>query len=331
MNRKHLVTIVTGALISGGLLAFALWNVDFKALGAALAHARPQVAALLVVGALLTLGLRAWRWRLLLPSKAEAATLGEYFRLVTMGLAINNVLPLRLGELARALFAAEKLDLPLLTVLASILIERLLDAFTILSLFLVLSTPHAAMPWVSRMRSGLTPLWAALVAAFVVAYFIEAVLERSTALHSVLKRSPRLHKLFDQLMLGFKPLRSPAAAAQILACGALLWLADGGNYWLGGRAIDLGTALPYSYAMVILASAGFSTVVPTLPGYIGAFELVVSESLRPLGVTPERAFGYAVLVHMVTYLFMTSLGMWFLYREGTSLMDVWRRAQDKKP
>jgi hypothetical protein len=57
---------------------------------------------------------------------------------------------------------------------------------------------------------------------------------------------------------------------------------------------------------------------------------VVTESLKPLGATQERAFGYAVLVHMVAYLFTTALGLWFLYREGTSLMDVWRRAQEKR-
>lgn len=328
MSRKHLVSVIVGALVSGALLAVALWHVDFAALRSALLHARPGYASLLVVGALATLGLRAWRWRLLLP--APGAGVGKYFRLVTIGLAVNNVLPLRLGEVARALFASEELGLPLLTVLASIFIERLLDAVTILSLFLVLSTPHADLVWVARMRAALAPLCAALLSGLVAAFFIETVLERYVKLAAALRGRPRLHRLFEQLVLGFRPLKSPQGLAAILILGVLLWLADVGNYYVGARAIDLGVPLPYSYAAVALASAGFSTIVPTLPGYIGAFELVVSQSLAPLGVAPERAFGYAVLVHMVAYLFTTALGLWFLYREGTSLMDVWRRAQERR-
>jgi len=327
MTKKQLATVIAGALISGGLLVKALWNVDFKALGGALSHASLPYASLLLVGMVLTLTLRALRWRMLLPAKG--ATLFTYFKLVTMGLAVNNVLPLRLGEVARALFASEKLKLPLITVFASIFIERLLDAFTILALFLGFSARHAELVWVSRMRTALFPLFGAIAAAFVAAYFVEALLARSAVLTSALKRRPKLHRLFDQLMLGFRPLKT-LAAVQILGIGLLLWIADIGNYWAGGLAIDLGQPLPFSYAAVVLASAGFATVVPTLPGYIGAFELVVSESLKPLGVAKEQAFGYAVLVHMVAYLSTTALGMWFLYSDGTSLMDVWRKAQEKR-
>ena len=327
MTHKHKISLLIGGLVSGSLLFVALRNVDYAALGKALAAARLVWVGGLVLGAIVTLVVRAWRWKLLLPSMVPVAT---YIRLSAIGLAVNNVLPLRLGEVVRAVFASEELDLPLLTVLASILIERLLDAFTIVGLFLVLSSPHAGMVWVQRMRHGLTPLFAALATAFVTAYFIEALLERSAWLDAQLKRHPAVHRLFEQLMLGFKPLKSPWVAAQILVTGLLLWVADINNYWMGAQAIDLGVPLPFTYAVVCLASAGFSTVVPTVPGYIGAFELVVSESVKPLGAAPEKAFGYAVVVHMVAYLFTTALGMYFLYRDGTSLMDVWRKAQEKR-
>lgn len=324
MNRRHMVSIGVGALVSGALLVAAVWNVDFGALADTLARARLGYAATLVLGALLCLAIRAQRWRLLLPAKG--APLRTYFRLVTIGLAVNNVLPLRLGELVRSLFAAEELKLPLLTVLASVFIERLLDALTILSLFMAAASVHADSPWVVTMRPALVPLFAAVCAVFAGAFLIETVLERSHRLSALLNGHPRLRRLVDQVILGFKPLKSPATLAQILLWGLALWLTDAGNFLMGSKAVPLGQDLSYFYAMVILASAGFSTVVPTLPGYIGAFELVVSQSLLPLGVGEEQAFGYAVLVHMVAYVVVTTLGIWFLYRDGTSLMDVWRRA-----
>jgi len=322
MTKKELRSVALGASCSALFLYLALRSVDWRGLADAAARARAELLPVLVAGAVLTLGMRAERWRLLLGGKPSRSVM---FRLITVGLAVNNVLPLRLGELARAGLASAELGFSMVSVLASILVERLLDAVTILSLFLCAAVFDPGSPWVDRIFPILLPIYGALLAVFIASFLLESFLERWASVREHVRRHPKLGRLVEQLIVGLRPLRSPVSLSMILIWGTGLWCVESGNYFLAGRAFPLGTHLSYLYAMVVLATAGMSTVVPLAPGYIGGFEYAVSEAIRPLGSTSEQALGYALLIHAVGYAVTTALGIYFLYREGNTLGGLWRQ------
>ena len=109
--------ILIGLAVSGGFLYLALRQVDFQELGRSLRYLRAIHFPGLILLVLVDGVARAIRWKLLLPQRA-GITVWKLFRLETIGLAVNNVLPLRVGEFARIYLASREFGLPLLTVLA---------------------------------------------------------------------------------------------------------------------------------------------------------------------------------------------------------------------
>ena len=54
------------------------------------------------------------------------------------------------------------------------------------------------------------------------------------------------------------------------------------------------------------------------PGAIGTYEAMVKSILVKMGANVHEAFAYAVFNHMTMYLFVTALGLGFLYKIGLS-------------
>ena len=76
---------------------------------------------------------RAVRWRFLL-SPVGNFPVGRLYPVVVMGCMVNNLLPVRLGELARSWFLSREGDASGTSVLATIAVERVYDGLALLAL-----------------------------------------------------------------------------------------------------------------------------------------------------------------------------------------------------
>lgn len=310
---KRHVPVIAGVAVSGGLLALAIRSVDLHQAASAVAAvnlAWVPVLAAIVLGDLV---IRSLRWKLLLREAAPSASLGAVIRLETIGLAINNVVFLRLGELARGYLAARELSVPVLSSLASIFIERLLDTMTLCCLFATAAWLH---PELIRGNFG---LMAASLAAGIIVFLGLLSAAKAVPLESFLIRYPKIYSAVNQAMLGARALRSPAAVLQIAVLSFSLWLADAGLYWIGAKAMSITPEVTYGRSIFVLSSAAASAILPAVPGSFGVFEQVVKVLLESFGVNGSVALGYAAFIHLVNYVIVTTLGIIFLYRAGLSL------------
>ena len=129
-------------MISAVFLVVTLRNVDLGKAADAIGQAAPVglAAALLIV--LVDLCLRALRWHVLLVNVEDATVRPPYrlaFGYLTLGFAANFVLPARLGDIARAVLAADTFKAPRLSIFGTILIERVSDGLTFLGLAILSS------------------------------------------------------------------------------------------------------------------------------------------------------------------------------------------------
>src|SRR5258705_590167 len=93
---------IIGILLSIAFLYFAFRGI---ALDTFIAHVREANLGLLILAALLgtcTFPLRAIRWRPILDPIAPHLPLSKLWSATTIGMMINNVVPARAGEFARA-------------------------------------------------------------------------------------------------------------------------------------------------------------------------------------------------------------------------------------
>ena len=328
MRGKQALSVFLGLGGTGFFLWLALRQVDISKLALALAEANWGWLIPMAAIVYLDLLVRALRWRVLLSRARPGAPVLELARLEAIGLGVNNVLFLRLGELARGVLASRRLGLSVFAALASVVVERALDVAALLTIFIVASgfAPGYAP---GNVRS----LAAAVLAGAIVALAALAFAETATAKGGVVERAlrawPKIHSLVEQLALGAAVLRRPSAAAQAALLSLLLWTVDAGLYWAGARALGLSRFMDYSRAVLTLTWAGATSALPAAPGSIGSFEAVVSVIVAKFGATAEQAFAYAAVCHIVMYTLTTVTGLVFLYRVGLSLAEL-RGEVDKR-
>jgi len=330
MSRKKLISGVVAFAITGFFLWLALRKVDFAALGQALSQARLRWIVPMCVIVYLDLLVRALRWRVLLSrTRALPAPVWDLFKLSAIGLAVNNVLLLRLGELARAGLAARRLAIPAAAALASVAIERALDVAALLTIFILAERYVVGVVPVHVVRAAML-LLAGAIGALIVLAAAESSLAPGGFAERRLRPWPRVHTFVEQLALGAAVLRSPSAAAYAALLSLTLWTVDAGLYWATARALGLEAVMDYPRAVLTLSWAGAISAIPAAPGGIGTFEAFVASILHTFGATPEAGLAYALLAHMVMYLLVTVTGLVFLSREGVSLAQLREEVERKK-
>jgi uncharacterized membrane protein YbhN (UPF0104 family) len=200
-------------------------------------------------------------------------------------------------------------------------IERALDVAALLALFVAAAgAAPRFVPAAGRTAAALV-LAGALVALAVLA-LAESSLAEGGWIERLLRPWPKIHSLVEQLSLGAAVLRQPWAALQAVLWSLLLWAVDAGLYWAGARALGLAALMDYPRAVLALSWAGASSALPAAPGALGTFEAVVQDIVIKFGASPEQAFAYALVCHMLMFLLVTVTGLLILYRVGLSLAEL---------
>ncbi len=315
---KKFISIAATAALSAALLWFAFRKADLRAVAAVLAGVRPGPAALVLLTVSAELAIRGLKWALLLKP-ARRVRVWDAARLETAALALNNLLPLRLGELARGAYGAEFFGINFLTVAATILAEKVLDMAALLTLF---AGAAGAAGLAARLPGGWQAWTLGLAAAAALAV---------PAARALTRRSPRLERAARNLGLGLKALRSPGTAAAVFLLAALQWTMNALNYYWLAHAFGLGPAATIGRSVLLSFTGAAASSAPGMPGYFGAFELAVSSVLGGWGIGRDAALAFAAASHLLPYLIITAAGVFFLYGLGTSLTGIWRRFSDAEP
>ena len=323
-----------GALRLGlgvALAAFLLWlaarGVDSRALLAAMASARPLELALVVALTVLMYGIRAMRWRLLLPALRDASIL-DLFGITNIGFMAGLFIP-RAGEVVRPYLAARRYKVGVSAGLASIVLERLIDLITVLFLLalymFVLPRPMAersdALMTTLRAGAGVVFLIALAGLAFLAALRVEGgparrLLDWSLgALPS--KPGVQVRGLVSSFISGLDLFgSSPAQWARLVAESLLLWVNIGVIIHL--NSIAFGFDLPFHTAFLIIAFLTVGVAIPT-PGMVGGFHASYTLALTAIyGMDQGRAVAAALVLHALQNLPVLILGIAFLGREGLS-------------
>src|SRR5438105_4686587 len=118
--------------------------IDWSTTKGVLQAADWKFIGLAVTALLVSLLAKAARWRLLLP-ESPAVTTPRLYRIMNISFLLNNVLPARLGDVARVAMTSRQPGVRLGHVLSSMLTERLTDMVTLTTCFVLIS-PFLPIP-----------------------------------------------------------------------------------------------------------------------------------------------------------------------------------------
>ena len=131
---KTFLKLAASLALMGGFLWAAFRNVDGMLLLEALKTANPLWLFLSAITIIISGLPRAWRWRILLLPVASNISIRSAFWAVMVAYAGNVVFP-RAGEVARALALERNHPIGISAILATVIVERLLDILTLLVIF----------------------------------------------------------------------------------------------------------------------------------------------------------------------------------------------------
>jgi len=320
-----------GVALSGLLLWWALKDVPVASVSA---HLQQSNLWLLVLSAFLATAafpLRAMRWRPILAPLHAPLPFGTLWRPTAIGLMINNVVPARAGEVARAYALTREVpQIPFTAAFASVAVDRVIDAIVLLTLmFLAMLDPRFA----SDSTIGGTPVHRLAMGGLAVALFGAAVLVALVFLPNVVLRvfeilvgsisKPLERKTRGWLVAfisGLAVLRHPTRFLVVLGWAVLFWLVNALAFWVGFVAV--GIDVPYSAALFLQAVIAIGIAVPQMPGFFGMFEAVGKAGLAVYGVPDEKAVAWAIGFHFVSFLPITIIGAIYFARMGLHLGDV---------
>ena len=320
-----------GIVLSVVLLAFTLRGVDFSDVASALrASSLPLFLLAAVVGTTI-FPLRARRWKIILSPMDEQIPFGPLWRSTAIGMMVNNVVPARAGELARAFaLTREWPSIPFSASFASLAVDRLFDAFVVLSLML-LAMLDPAFPRGERVAGQLVSHWVAwggiaaglfLVAVYLIVFFPQRIV---TLYEAFARRvAPRLEARGKDILLAFAAglsvLRSPRRFLAVLLWTVVHWIVNALAWWIGCKAV--GISVPFSAMFVLQGLIAIGVAVPSAPGFFGVFEALGREGLGLYGIDPTSAVTWAIGYHLLSFIPITLIGAYYFVRLGLHFRDL---------
>lgn len=324
MKRKTII----GLLISIVFLYLALRKVQFEELLSVVSGAKwewliPNVV--LVVG---VMWVRAWRWQMILKPVGKVPYARVYSSTM-IGFMVNNVLPARLGEIARAVSLGIKANLSRSATLATIIVERIYDSFTLL-LFLWLVFAFSRISELTEVGRVRYVGWIFLIINIALLAILVILQVKNDAavrwIRKVSRRfSPRVQTLAGEITEKFaRGLRMHHDVTTTIGVGLsslFIWFILGiSNYFV---LMALGfDHLPLEASFVVLVVVSLMISIPSSPGYVGVFHWAVQISLRIYGLNDGQALAVAIVLHAAQYIPITMLGLYYLRKEHLTLSRV---------
>ena len=308
-----------GLVVSAGALFLTFRGLHWAEVREALADANYALLALAVVLMPVAFYLRALRWAVLFYPRRGMST-SNLLGAISVGYALNNLLPLRIGELGRAYLIGKAENVNTSHALSTIVVERTLDTLTVVAL-LMITLPFIDAPAWAKGPAILVGL--AFLGLAVLLAVISASRERAmTLVRRVIRFLPerfreRTEQAADAAIEGFTVLRRPVTMVQAAAWSAAAWLVSVAIMCVVLRAFDLD--VPLTAGIFVLAATSLGMVVPSSPGYFGVFHAIAISSLvNVFDADRDLATSYALVQHAILYLTPIVVGAVYLwYRRDT--------------
>jgi glycosyltransferase 2 family protein len=320
MTRNKWLAALLGMLISIIFLWIAFRNLKPDEVWSNIREANPVLLVIAAGWYFTGVTVISLRWRFLLRS-IRRIPLRNLIPLVCIGYAGNNIYPFRSGEILRIVLLQRDHGVRIAQATTTVIVERIFDGLVMLTFILVpLLFLDVPSPEVRMVAAFAAPIFLTALAVF----FILAA--RPNLLRRLLKFVSRIlperlkHFLFhigEEIIEGLEALRTPGDLAGAVASSFLSWALEASVYWIVSIAFNLGVSYPTM--LLVVGVVNLAGLIPASPGQFGVFEFFVSTVLIAVAVPETQAQAFALVVHMVIWLPVTLVGLFFLARQGLGL------------
>ena len=293
-----------------------------------LKEVQPGKLLITAFSVVLFLLLRAVRWRFMLQggyAKNRQISYSTVFHIQNIGYMLGNLLPLRLGDVARGVLIGSVPPVTISLGISTMVTERVFDLLLMVAIF----------PFALAAAGNLTAeietavRFVGILALLAAAVLILAANQRDRAVsvaNRILNRVKYLDTViwsrqFGDLLRGLETLTNWRDGSTLLILSIVVWIPIFVGYHFGMQGLNLEPTLAETIFVVCIAA--FSIAAPSSPGQIGVFEAGVTFALATLlGMPKAQAASFAFLYHAINYLVLGILGVVGIFSIGSTFRNV---------
>ncbi len=309
-----------GYTVSIACLVWVLYDFHVKEALEELANVSWSWVLLGIVLDVLSYVVQGIRWKLLL-SPFGGAKQKNTIRAVFVGLFANVIFPLRPGEPIRAYVIANSEDLPFVTVIGSVLVERLID-FVVTTAGLGLAVVLLRVPLPAHWRAALDVL--GIVTLAVLAIFVALIIYIELRFAGDPRRMHGGKRVPGKLMstliglhaMGTSPSFYPAVLTSVLMpfCQVLA-------LWAMMRSYGIG--LPFIAVVVVLLLVNLGVSLPNAPANVGSYHFFCVLGLSIfMAVDRNTAKSFSFFAWWWLTLPVALIGLYSALRSGLSIRSL---------
>ncbi len=312
-----------GLAIGGAFLYFTLRQIDLANCWHYIRQASIPWICLAVFVYFLAFVARGFRWELLVEPLKSGVPVKRLFSLLVIGFFMNNVLPLRLGEVVRANIAGQKLSTTRTGILATILVERLFDGISYITLFLI---TIMLLPFPGWAKTSFSIGSVVFVGLLVMLYFLLKHREIAVRFMDKMPVPARFkvvaQNMFNSFIDGLQIFAKGSSLVKVFFLSVLVWSIEGSVFFLMGQSFGMHLTIFQCFFVMIII--GMGAILPTAPGFVGTVEFLGVTSLAFMGFNKNEAFGYIITLHLLQLATVSLLGIHSLVTENISFSELIR-------
>jgi uncharacterized protein (TIRG00374 family) len=318
---KKNVRQAIGYLLALACLIWVFYDINFQSLWQSMPRINWLLVALAVIFDILSYVVQGLRWQQLLHTAGTITTL-RATQAVYAGLFVNEILPLRIGELVRTYLVSRWLSVRFIAIIPSVAIERFFDALW-LAAGIILAALFVQLP--RDFRDAANTLGIAMVIVF------------TLFLYLLVFRRKNMSVAEEKNVTGWHPLRKLRYYLQTIAndirdigASRLFYfsLFNSGvilifqilAFWLVMEAYGLNLSVWAGSAVLFLLHLG--TLIPNAPSNVGTYQFFCVVGLAFFGIDKTIATGFSVVVFIILTIPLWAIGLVAIGRSGMTVKEI---------
>ncbi len=331
--RRRVLRTAAGYLLAAAGLVWVFHDTDWKTLAGSLTALNWWWVALGILFDILSYVSQGFRWHLLLKPLGRIGTL-RTTQAVYSGLFLNEILPMRFGEIARGYLVSVWMSRRFVAVVPSMVLERLFEGIWLV-VGIGVTTLFVPLPR-NLVRAGDVMGLVVLGLAGIVLFLMfrkkragdEARPDETVAGWKPIRW---LKSLLGRLEGGFRSIGLSRDVTAAFFVSLLLFAFQAFSFWFIMKACGLRHSFWVGAAVFLIVH--FGTALPNAPANIGTYQFFCVLGLTLFGVDKSVAAGFSIVVFVLLTIPLWAVGFFALGQSGmtvASLKDDIRRLRERE-
>jgi uncharacterized protein (TIRG00374 family) len=160
------------------------------------------------------------------------------------------------------------------------------------------------------------------------AFLFLCILKKHKAMHLVeslagifsSKLAKQADRLLNQFLTGLVVVNLKKNVHIIFIFSIIVWLVESTTYYI--ISLSFGIILPIYVSLLVVVIVNIGILIPSAPGYVGAFEFFCISSLALFSVEQSVALSFSIVLHVVLFLPITAIGIFYFLKENVNFAEV---------